>query len=129
MPNQSIGSKKMARKSNAQKSEFYAKHLKAWKESGITQRNYCNSSKVAYSTFDYWRKKLLGKMLPAVRKEKSKFLPVLSPLPPIEFKYPSLALDNQKITILIGNGIQMSFPGAMDPNSLAQYIKSIRSIL
>ena len=41
--------------------KLWAKRLKEWNESGLSQKNFCNDRRISYSTFHYWRKKLNSK--------------------------------------------------------------------
>ena len=105
-------------KSAINKSEFYAKHVKDWQESGITQEKYCKSANIFYPAFVYWRVKLLSKNKKTIN---SKFLPLASP----SYAAPQHS-ENQKIEVISPDGTRLSFPLSIDPTILGRYIKALR---
>jgi hypothetical protein len=50
----------MQTESNASKSRAWQRHIDAWHRSGSSQRSYCESNDLALSTFQLWRRRLLG---------------------------------------------------------------------
>lgn len=40
-----------------QKTEYWQKHLKQWKQSGLTQNQYCDKNGINKHTLSYWKKK------------------------------------------------------------------------
>ncbi len=43
----------------AQKKTYWQEHIKAWKQSGLSQAHFCKVRFLALSTFQYWRKKII----------------------------------------------------------------------
>jgi hypothetical protein len=54
--------------------KFWATHIEAWSQSGLTQVDYCRRHGLRWSNFHYWRKRLNGLPAPAALVE----LPVSS---------------------------------------------------
>ena len=42
----------------AQKKTYWQEHIKAWKQSGLSQAHFCKVRSLALSTFQYWRRKI-----------------------------------------------------------------------
>ena len=42
----------------ARKKTYWHEHIKAWKQSGLSQANFCKVRSLALSTFQYWRRKI-----------------------------------------------------------------------
>lgn len=40
------------------KRDYWQQQIKAWKKSGLSQKQYCRSWSLALSTFCYWKKRL-----------------------------------------------------------------------
>jgi len=57
------------------KSDFWARHLAGWKDSGLNVREYCELEDLSTSAFGYWRRKLSS---PKPRSEGFVELPVRS---------------------------------------------------
>lgn len=52
-----------------EKSAYWRQHVESWKNSGLSQRDYCNQNALAFSSFGYWRNRLktdgaVGKLIP-----------------------------------------------------------------
>ena len=75
------------------KKEEMSAHLEAWKESGLTQKGYCELHAIKVPTFSYWVTKFRDK-----KNEGSpaQFIPI-SPTNPV----------NQKITVEYPNGVKV----------------------
>jgi hypothetical protein len=41
-----------------QKKTYWQEHIKAWRQSGLSQAHYCKARSLALSTFHYWRRKI-----------------------------------------------------------------------
>ena len=42
----------------AQREVQWSEHIEGWKESGLTQRRYCERESISYDTFKRWRRRL-----------------------------------------------------------------------
>ena len=52
-----------------EKSAYWQQHFDSWKNSGLSQRDYCTQNALAFSSFGYWRNRLkikgaTGKLIP-----------------------------------------------------------------
>ena len=43
-----------------EKRDFWAAHLAAWRDSGLSQTRYCEQQGLAVANFAYWRQRLSG---------------------------------------------------------------------
>ena len=43
---------------NSQKFNIWQKRIKAWKKSGLSQKEYCLREKITYATFNYWKRQV-----------------------------------------------------------------------
>jgi hypothetical protein len=46
---------------------YYEKHVSAWAQSGLTQKEYCITSNISYGSFKDWRSKLEKSRAPQPR--------------------------------------------------------------
>ena len=54
--------------STASSNVLWTNHLECWRNSGLSQAEYCRRHQLKYSVFHYWKKKLL---LPMMSQESS----------------------------------------------------------
>ena len=53
-----------------EKTAYWQRHFKDWKQSGLSQRDYCKQHELTFSSFGYWRNRLrtnkaaAGKLIP-----------------------------------------------------------------
>lgn len=40
------------------KRAYWRQHIEGWRQSGLSQQDYCQSNDIALATFGYWRRKL-----------------------------------------------------------------------
>ena len=52
------------------KQTYWRTHVKGWRKSGLSQKEYCRSQSIALATFCYWKRKLES------QKENSRFYPL-----------------------------------------------------
>lgn len=41
-----------------EKKRYWQEHIQAWRQSGLSQANFCKARSLALSTFQYWRRKI-----------------------------------------------------------------------
>ena len=63
---------------NEQKRRFWERHLKAWRESGLLQSEYCRKHGLRVNQFVYWKKKI-----GAPFHEERQCVPAAKPLVPL----------------------------------------------
>ena len=44
--------------STQDKPAYWQQHFECWKQSGLSQRDYCKQHKLTFSSFGYWRNRL-----------------------------------------------------------------------
>lgn len=93
---------------------FWAEHILRCSNSEISQKEYCSSNELNYNTFKYWQNKL--------KKENSNSSGF------IELPIQSLS-GNSEIKITLSNGITISVNPSINPDSVKQYIKSLKEII
>ena len=49
-----------------EKRRFWKKHIEAWKDSGLNQRQYCKHHQLKHHRFVYWKKKFISVKAPSV---------------------------------------------------------------
>jgi hypothetical protein len=89
---------------NTQEEMYLA--IELWKESGLSQKNYCSENGIVYNTFKYWVKKYNGKKKP-VKPQVKTFLPIQVNTTPEAYL---LGHSNNEITITYPNGIEIKCP-------------------
>jgi hypothetical protein len=89
-------------------------HIEAWKNSGQSQKNYCEQVGLAYSTFQYWAKKYREESSETEITDMPGFIPVeVRPDPemdPTEF--------TNQLHFLFPNGIQVKCSERVHPEVL-----------
>jgi len=112
-------------KSTLNKLEFYTEHNNKWQKSGVSQEKYCQSVNISYPTFVYWRTKVISKGKKGSVEARQKFLP-LRPIPPEAIMQPSISrTEERQITIILSNGIKLSFLLSINSTVIGNYIKII----
>lgn len=124
--NQPFGIKVMTstREAEINKPEFYLGHVQNWQQSGMSQEKYCQSVNISYSTFVYWRAKLLGKGKKISANTQHKFIRLDSSSAD-KVESPTSQFGFEKIIVYLPNGIQLYFPLSVNPICLGDYIKAI----
>jgi len=94
------------------KQEYWARHLAAWKGSGLNIREYCELEDLTKNAFGYWRRKLTA------------------PKPPPE-GFVELKLDASGagglIHIRLRRGIELGVVPGTDTKYLAELIKTLEN--
>ena len=98
---------------NRKKQETWTSHVEAWKESGLSQIDYCRQHDLSRHRFTYWKCKLDKKHEPV------KFIP-LSGNPVLSQNQTSISLALGEYKIEIGDGFK--------PETLSTLIRTLRSM-
>jgi len=61
------------------KRDYWQHHIKTWKRSGLSQKQYCRSRSLALSTFCYWKRRLNNQ-----EQTTPKFYPLAIPASPLK---------------------------------------------
>ena len=95
--------------------EYRAFHLKAWRQSGLSQRAYCERAGLALSTFSYWHRHRPADSAP-------EFLPVsvvaATPVPQPE----------ASVVIELANRRALRLSGRTDPVGLAELVRLLEAL-
>lgn len=90
---------------NAQhKRSFWEHHLERWRQTGLSQRAYCQTHHLKPNQFYYWRRRILQ---PA---SEISFLSVKMPAEPV--------CPPDPIRVLMPNGFAIELQGCHDPDQL-----------
>ena len=101
----------------ADKIQLWSDRIAAWKQSGLTQRAFCEQQQLAFSTFAYWRGRLKQLQSADDRDGKVHFLPVT-------FKQ-----DNATaLTLHINGRHSIEIKAGFDPDLLARVVRTLESI-
>jgi hypothetical protein len=100
-------------------SEFWKRMINVYSESNLSKANFCNENKLHKEQFYYWCNKLRPdlKTLPNTNKSNSSlFLPVKTS-------------QKEKIfSIILTNGMKISFDSLPDPSWIASLIISVDNL-
>lgn len=113
------------RKYSSKKREFYINHVESWKFSGLSQNKYCNQEKIPYSSFAYWKNKLVNPKKNKSTKKTNAFLPAIAASPEKKL----FQMEPQTILVKISHDVQIAFPDIINPETLAKYIQAMRAVL
>ena len=93
--------------------ENWKNRIKAWENSGLSQKTYCRQEKISFSAFCYWRKKLAGS---THRFVELKFKRIDdSSIPPIAITLP--------------NGIRIDLSINTDSKTIGSLVSSLKGIV
>lgn len=99
------------------KQQRWSDRIAAWKESGLSQKQYCIQHQLTYSTFVYWRGRLKRLNGDDLASGKVRFLPV-------RFKQ-----DNQAaLTLRLNDRYSIEIRPGFDPDLLCQVIQAVRQV-
>lgn len=97
--------------------------IEMWKESGLSQKQYCKQENLAHSTFQYWHEKYKGNN---PNKRRSKLSASNSFIPVQVTKHDDIITTpvmEENITITYPNGVQISCPITIPEYKLKSLIK------
>lgn len=103
------------------------KQVDGWKESGLTQRAYCERESISLKTFARWRRRLGEQSAPQVRPVR--LIPVRisrSQAHPEESRVSlgrSAGLSSGAVEIVLGSARRVRFVDGLDEGALARLIR------
>jgi hypothetical protein len=103
---------------NEEKRKKWEKHIEAWKESGITQSEYCQLHGLNVGQFTYYKSQL---------KKKAD----TNTLVPIQINadlFPSEPPGGSKLRLSLENGLQIEIENNFDPSLLTALIRTVRAL-
>ena len=93
--------------------------IELWKESGLSQYNYCMQNNLSINTFKYWYKKYPKGQVPQRSKQLRPFIPVHIPQ---VLNTASPGMEAECISIRYPNGLQISCPVSLSIEQLRTLI-------
>ncbi len=99
------------------KQRFWSDTIAAWKDSGLSQKKYCDQEQLTYSTFVYWRGRVRQLADDGSVSGKVNFVPVM-------FKPESDA----KLTLQINGMHGVDIHPGFDPVLLSQVIRAVQQV-
>ena len=110
-----------------EKKAFWSKHLKNWKDSSLTQAEYCRKNQLRDNQMIYWRQKL--KKVKTKKSENKSEISFVQ-LPPLDTGYkiqePSYLTPSLKLNI--GTEYQIEIEKGFDQLTLMQVVNTLRNI-
>lgn len=95
----------------AEKRRYWEGLLKSWKESGLTQAQYCREKNLPVHRFLYWRKLILPENTPATLVE----LPIPGPMPN----------RLSPISVVVDGRCRIEIARGFDPATLEQVLRVV----
>jgi hypothetical protein len=100
--------------------EYWQEQMDAWQASGLSQSRYCRENNLSMSTFNCWKRKLIG--LDPKPKE-SKFVPLKISQPR---KTHNISIGSySELNIITPNGFGISVSAGTDYNQVIPLIKKL----
>jgi len=93
---------------------FYQKHIEHWRQSQLSQKEYCRQNEIIPHRFTYWKKRLADDQVGLA------FVPV-----PLVQNFPA---STSRIDLIIAGGFKIQVGPGFDPATLKQLIHTIRSL-
>lgn len=101
-------------RNNQDKHQFWQLHISAWKQSGMSQADFCRRHGLNIKIFGYWKRKLVSKL------EDVGFVPVsIKPSHSASLKYGS------SLKIVTGNGLSVEVSDGFNPATLRMLLDTI----
>ena len=107
--------------------DFWQAHVKAWSESGLTQRAYCQEHGLSEAQFSHWKPRLRKKG----QRQRPKPKAQLVPLQVIEEvtsetgrgKVRGAASDAGELALVFGNGLRLEISEGFDDATLRRVLE------
>jgi hypothetical protein len=102
--------------------EYWRGIMEDWSESVLSQRRFCQASRISYSSFCYWRRRLAevdGSRGASQKAEESS----TSPFIPVTIKPPGPELSPLSYEVTLESGRRIGVPFHFDPESLGRLIE------
>jgi hypothetical protein len=99
----------MEKQSRTDRQTWMFEKIEQWKESGITQKQFCQEQEIALSNFFYWQKKYRKQLQSAPG-----FIPIA---------VHGHTKDSASIEIIYPNGVRIQLPSTMHPSAVGEFIR------
>jgi len=99
--------------------KFYEHHVNAWKESNLSQAEYCRKNDLIRHRFGYWKRKLINEAEPV----EFVMLPANLPERVIPFSH-----DEQKspLRLMVGSQVSLEIPNTFSPETLEKVLQVLQ---
>ena len=98
------------------KAQLWSERIESWKQSGLSQRAYCEQHQLVLGTFVYWRSRL-KKSEAGDHADKPRFLPVT-------LKQPS----QESMTLLINGRHHLEIKSDFNPDLLSKVVQAVQKV-
>jgi hypothetical protein len=109
----------MRKKQKYTQEEIYLA-IELWKESGISQKDYCIQNDLSFSTFNYWQKKYQADRYGKKAKSFKPFIPVHIPQ---SITTKILETGTRIISITYPNGVVVNCPVGISIEQIRELVK------
>ena len=118
------------RKSSARKTEFWRKHVNAWRENGLSQVDYSRQAGVAVKALGYWKRKFERDCKHEQRETPTAPTIVAVQLPQIEDSAlePAVAPEHRPLFVHLQNGLRIEIPGDFTASVLEKLLKTLERV-
>lgn len=106
------------RAKSAQKYRYWQEHLECWRQSGLSQAEYCRQNDLKPRRWNYWKKNLTM----AFSETAVSFIPV-----PLSTNLP-VAVPGSNLSLFTANGYKVEVGIGFDPTTLKQLILTVQSL-
>ena len=96
--------------------EIWSDTITSWKQSGLSQRAYCEQHQLALGTFTYWRGRL-KKLEAGNHAHKPRFLPVTLQ-----------QRSDHSLTLLINGRHHLEIKSDFDPDLLSKVVQAVQQV-
>ena len=103
-----------------QKRQYWEAKISRWKESGMSQAEYCRGHDLKIKTFSYWLRKF--------RKEKTATVQFVELPSEKLFAYKNEPNRITELKLIIDEGISIEVGDGFNPGTLKQVIETIRQL-
>lgn len=104
--------------SRKEKYNFWKNHIQKWRQSDLTQAEYCRRHNLPIKTFGYRKRQIIGSS-----KQNQSFIPVTIQAEPVRTFDPGLSLQ-----LLLRNGLKIEVAGDFNPCTLQKLIRASEAV-
>ena len=97
--------------------ERWFKHLESWKQSNLTQADYCRMHGLRTNQFWYWKSKLQGQAAVAKQKVTSGFAIA---------QFETITTSQQELSVTLPDGTKVNDINAVNIHLAAQLLEALR---
>ena len=103
---------------SAAKREYWQEQIQQWKNSGLSQAEFCRRNGLKPHQWWYWKKRLAHPTTPPVKFVRLDLDRIVEP--------GSKALDSTPLRLVFGNGFHLEVHKGFDPGTLEQVIRTLQ---